>query len=155
MSCKENCYCDNDNLLVAMCSNCLFATTEDNAKQNIEANIPKDVFSDENVENMGWGVQLTVPTLKKKVPQKPTKTGKFRLPSYLDQRGENVGFRRERLHPLLPFILPQCHPMHNIMLASLLIRSRKSYTHVITNSLGVVVSVGVFAIMPFPCHRIA
>ena len=27
------------------------------------------------------------------VPQKTTKIGKFRLPSHLDKRGENVGFR--------------------------------------------------------------
>ena len=37
---------------------------------------------------------------------------------------------------------------------ALLIRSRNAYTHLITNSLGVVVGVGVFAIMPYPWHRI-
>ena len=32
VSCKEICYCDDDNMLVVMCSNGLFASMEDNAK---------------------------------------------------------------------------------------------------------------------------
>ena len=92
---------------------------------------------------------------KNRYPKKTTKTGNFRLPSHLDKRGENVGFRRERLRPLLPLTPPPCHPQGYNLLASLLIRSRNAYSHVITNSLGVVVAVGVFAIMPYPWHRIA
>ena len=36
-----------------------------------------------------------------------------------------------------------------------MIRSRNTYSHVITNSIGVVVAVGVFTKMPYPWHRIA
>ena len=52
VSCKENHYGGNDKLLVAMCLNGLFASTDDIVKVNLDANIAEDAFSNENVINM-------------------------------------------------------------------------------------------------------
>ena len=52
VSCKENRYGGNDKLLVAMCLNGLFASTDDIVKVNLDANIAEDAFSNENVINM-------------------------------------------------------------------------------------------------------
>ena len=52
VSCKGNCDGGNDNLLVVMCSDGLFASIEDNAKLKIGTNITEDAFSDEIFENM-------------------------------------------------------------------------------------------------------
>ena len=100
------------------------------------------------------GSSRRYPRWKNPYPPKPQKLAICRLPSHLYTRANNVGFPRERLHPLRPLILPPCHPRHTRMLASLLIISRKAYTHLITNSPGGDVNVGVFAIMPYPWHRI-
>ena len=92
--------------------------------------------------------------MEKPIPTKTSKTADSQFPSYLCKRSKNVGFPRERLRRLLPLTPPPCHPRRYNNATSLLIRSRNAYSHVITNSLGVVVAVGVFAIMPYPWHRI-
>ena len=50
---NENCYCSNENELVAMCSNRLFAFMEDNAKLNLDPNIAEGALGNTHVKNIG------------------------------------------------------------------------------------------------------